>query len=101
MTREGTHRVSNLQAGAGPEARDELTVQTGGVEGQRQLVWDTLELQLHLGANFLATAVSLVVEANAWLRSAKRIKGAAATTARLLVLQHDKNSNGFQLIYMT
>lgn len=99
--REGTHRVSNLQARAGPEARDELTVQTGGVEGQRQPVRDTLELQLHLGANFLATTVSLVVEANAWLRSAKRIKGGAATTARLLVLQHDMSSNRFQLIYMT
>lgn len=84
--REGTHRVSNLQARARPEARDELTVQTGGVEGQRQPVRDSLELQLHLGANFLATTVSLVVEANARLRSAKRIKGVAATTVGLLVL---------------
>lgn len=81
MTGEGTHRVSNLQARAGPEARDELTVQTGGVEGQRQPVRDTLELQLHLGANFLATAVSLVVGANAWLRSATRLKGGCDDSA--------------------
>lgn len=57
-TRTRTHRVSNLQAGAGLEARDELTVQTAGVEGQRQLLRDALQLQLHLGANFLATAKS-------------------------------------------
>lgn len=61
VTREQTHRVSNLQARAGPKAGDELTVQTSGVEGQRQLLRDTLELQLHLGANFLATAMTLVV----------------------------------------
>lgn len=48
-------RVSYLESGAGLEARDELSVQTGGVKGQRELFWDTLKLQLHLGANFLRT----------------------------------------------
>lgn len=58
MTRTRTYSVSDLQARAGSEARDELTVQTGGVKGQRQLLRDAQQLQLHLGANFLATAKS-------------------------------------------
>lgn len=68
MTRTRTHRVSDLEAGAGLEARDELTVQTGGVEGQRQLLRDALQLQLHLGTNFLATAKSSKEIKNEWRR---------------------------------
>lgn len=84
VTREGAHRVSNLEARAGPEARDELAVQTGGVEGQRKLLWDVLELQLHLGANFLARATSLVVDKPRVISSPV----AAATTR---ALRQDRN----------
>lgn len=52
-----TDRVSYLEPRAGFEARDELPIQTGGVEGQGQLLRDALKLQLHLGADFLATAI--------------------------------------------
>lgn len=51
-------RVSYLEPRAGFEAWDELSVQTGGVEGQWQLLRDALELQLHLGTDFLATATT-------------------------------------------
>lgn len=50
-----TDRVSDLEPGAGLEARDDLAIQTGGVEGQGQLLRDALQLQLHLGTDFLAT----------------------------------------------
>lgn len=52
-----TDRVSYLEPRAGFEARDELSIQTGGVEGQGQLLRDALKLQLHLGTDFLATAM--------------------------------------------
>jgi len=50
-----TDRVSYLEPRAGLEAGDELSVQTGGVEGQGQLLRDAVKLQLNLGTNFLAT----------------------------------------------
>lgn len=52
-----TDRVSYLEPRAGFEARDELSIQTGGIEGQGQLLRDALKLQLHLGTDFLATAM--------------------------------------------
>ena len=52
-----TDRVSYLEPRAGFEAGDDLSIQTGGVEGQRQLLRDALKLQLHLGTDFLATAM--------------------------------------------
>ena len=52
---EETNRVSYFEPRAGFEAWDELSIQTGGVKGQWQLLWNTLELQLHLRANFLTT----------------------------------------------
>lgn len=56
MLRAWTDRVPDLEAGAGLEAGDELSVQTGGVEGQRELLWDALKLQLHFGTDFLREA---------------------------------------------
>lgn len=53
----GTDRVSDLEPGAGFETRDELSIQTGGIEGQGQLLRDSMKLQLYLGTNFLGTAV--------------------------------------------
>lgn len=54
--RTWTDRVPDLEAGAGLEPWDELSVQTGGVEGQRELLRDALKLQLHLGTDFLREA---------------------------------------------
>lgn len=52
-----TDRVSDLEPGAGFEAWDELSIQTGGIEGQGQLLRDSMKLQLYLGTDFLGTAV--------------------------------------------
>lgn len=47
----GTDRVSDLKSGAGLESLDELSVEAGGVEGQSQLLWNTQQLQFHLGTD--------------------------------------------------
>lgn len=48
-----TYRVSDLEAGAGLESGEDLSIQAGGVEGQSQLLWNFMQLQLHLGADLL------------------------------------------------
>lgn len=50
-----TDRISYFEPRAGLEARDDFSIQTGGVKGQGQLLWDALKLQLHLGTDFLET----------------------------------------------
>lgn len=48
-----TYRVSNLEARAGLESLDDLSVEASGIEGERQLLRDVQQLQLHRRANFL------------------------------------------------
>lgn len=51
---EVTNSVSYLEARAGFLTGNDLPIQAGGVEGQTQLLWNSLELQLHLGTDFLS-----------------------------------------------
>lgn len=48
------HRVSDLESYTRLETWDDLVVETGGVEGQRQFLREVTHFQLHLRADFLS-----------------------------------------------
>lgn len=48
------HRVSNLEAHTRLEAWNDLVVEAGGIEGQRQLFREVTYFQLHFRADFLS-----------------------------------------------
>lgn len=48
------HRVSNLESDTRLEAWNDLVVETGGVEGQRQLLREVTHFQLYFRADFLS-----------------------------------------------
>lgn len=47
------HRVSNLESDTRLEAWDDLVVETGGVERQRQLLREVTHFQFYFRADFL------------------------------------------------
>lgn len=52
--RRDTNGVSYLEARAGFQTGNDLSIQAGGIKGKTQLLRNALELQLHLRADFLS-----------------------------------------------